>query len=278
MTITDQPPVRDAWNAIAPGYDEYVTPTHEHVSRAALEAAGLGAETRFLDVAAGTGALSLPAARLGARVVATDIAPAMVERLEERADAEGLANLEARVMDGHALELEDEAFDISASQYGVMLFPDLPRALGEMVRVTVPDGRVCLVVYGDPSEVEFLGFFMRAMRAVIPDFEGLPLDPLPLPFQASEPATLVQRLEDAGLADVHIETVTEELAFQAGRELWDWLMNSNPISGMLIADTTEEQRAAARDAMEGLIRERAGDGDTAVLTSPVHIGVGTKPA
>jgi len=40
---------------------------------------------RLLDVAAGSGALAIPAARRGARVVATDISPAMIERLTARA-------------------------------------------------------------------------------------------------------------------------------------------------------------------------------------------------
>lgn len=277
MSEVEQTNARDAWNEIAAGYDEFVTPTHVDVAETALEVAGLQPGMRFLDVAAGTGALSLPAGRLGAQVVATDIAPAMVEHLEARASADGLSNVEARVMDGHDLHFEDDTFDVAGSQYGVMLFPDLPRAVEEMVRVTTFGGRVCLVVFGDPTEVEFLGFFVRAMRTVIPDFEGLPLDPLPLPFQASDPGTLEQRLREPGLEDVRVESVTEELAFRTGGELWDWLMYSNPIPGMLVADTTEDQRAAAREAMDGLLRERAAGGDAAVITNPVHIGVGTKP-
>lgn len=275
MTTQQRQP-QEAWDTIAAGYDEFVTPTHAHVSKAALDAVGLDEEMRFLDVAAGTGALSLPAARLGAEVIATDISPAMVEHLEARAKAEGLSNVEARVMDGHALELEDDAFDVSGSQYGVMLFPDLPRALGEMVRVTRPGGRVFLVVFGNPEEVEFLEFFMRAMHAVVPDFEGLPSDPTPLPFQVADPQRLRQRLQEAGLEEVHVETVSEEMEFDSGRQLWEWLMNSNPIAGALVADTTEEQQAAAREALDEMLRERAGGSGPAVLTNPVHIGIGTK--
>ncbi|MDL5363078.1 class I SAM-dependent methyltransferase [Halalkalicoccus sp. NIPERK01] len=273
---TQQQQTREAWDAIAAGYDEFVTPTHRPVSKTALDTAGLQRGMRFLDVAAGTGALSLPAARIGAEVVATDISPAMVEHLEARAKAMGFPNVEARVMDGHALELEDDTFDVSGSQYGVMLFPDLPRALGEMVRVTTPGGRVFIVVFGDPEEVEFLGFFMRAMRTVIPDFEGLPLDPTPLPFQVSDPRKLRQRLREAGLKEVHVETVAEELEFDSGHHLWDWLMNSNPIAGALVADTTEEQRIAARKVLDEMLRARAGETGPAVLTQPVHIGIGTK--
>ena len=275
MSTDERQQTQEAWNAIARGYDEFVTPTHHWLAEVALDAAGVRLGMRFLDVAAGTGALSLPAARLGAQVVATDLAPAMVTHLEARATEEGLSNLEARVMDGHDLELESDGFDVAGSQFGVMLFPDLPRALGEMARVTRPGGHVFLVVYGDPAEVEFLGFFMRAMHAVVPDFEGLPLDPTPLPFQVADPRKLRQRLAEAGLEDVRVETVTEELTFHSGHQLWDWLMNSNPISGMLVADTTDEQRAAARDALDELLRERAGGSGPAVLTNPVHVGIGT---
>src|SRR3712207_1125100 len=117
--------IRTAWDEIAAGYDECVTPTHMWLANEALRLAGLRPGMRLLDVAPGSGALSIPAARLGALVLAADLSPNMVERLKARAREEGLSNVEARVMDGHALELEDDTFDISGSQFGVMLFPDL---------------------------------------------------------------------------------------------------------------------------------------------------------
>ena len=61
-----------AWDAIAAGYDRHVTPTEVPLAIEALGLAGLQPGDYFLDVAAGTGGLSLPAARLGAKVVATD--------------------------------------------------------------------------------------------------------------------------------------------------------------------------------------------------------------
>lgn len=73
---------RQAWNGIASGYDEFVTPTHLGLANEALGRAGLRPGMRFLDVAAGSGALSIPAARIGAQVLAIDISPEMVERLE----------------------------------------------------------------------------------------------------------------------------------------------------------------------------------------------------
>src|SRR6185295_3049255 len=94
--------------------------------------------------------------------------------------AEGLRSAEGRVMDCHALALPDDTFDVTGSQFGVMLVPDQPRALRELVRVTKRGGRVLVIAYGSPAELEFLQFFIGALQAVAPDFSGLPDDPPPL--------------------------------------------------------------------------------------------------
>ena len=187
---------------LAEGYDRYVAPQEAELANEALALVGLRAGQRFLDVAAGTGGLSLPAARLGAKVLATDWSPAMIERFEARVREEGLPDAEGRVMDCHALQLEDNTFDVTGSQFGVMLVPDQPRALQEMVRVTKPGGRVLVIAYGPPAELEFLHLFIGALQAVVPDFAGVPDDPPPLEFQVADPEVLRQRLIDAGLKDV----------------------------------------------------------------------------
>ena len=177
----------EAWDAIALGYDRYVAPQEVDLANEALRLVDLEPGERFLDVAAGTGGLSLPAARLGAEVLATDWSPAMIERFEARVREEGLSKAEGRVMDCHALDLPDGSFDVTGSQFGVMLVPDQPRAFREMVRVTKPGGRVLVIAYGSPAEFESLQIFISALKTVPPDFEGLPDDPPPLEFQVSDP-------------------------------------------------------------------------------------------
>jgi ubiquinone/menaquinone biosynthesis C-methylase UbiE len=266
----------EAWDAIAAGYDRYVAPQEAALAEEALRLVGLKAGERFLDVAAGTGGLSLPAARLGGDVVATDWSPAMIEQFEARVRDEGLSNAEGRVMDCHALDLPDDSFDVTGSQFGVMLVPDQPRALREMVRVTKPGGRVLVIAYGSPAELEFLQFFISALQAVAPDFPGLPDDPPPLEFQVADPEVLRQRLTDAGLKEVRVERSAERPAFGSGQEMWDWVLYGNPIPGMLVADLTEEQQARLRQVLDGMLRERLGGNGPAVLTNPVNIGIGTK--
>lgn len=75
----------EAWDSIAALYDEHVAPGESELATAGLRLAGLKAGGTFVDVAAGTGGLSLPAARLGAKVLATDWSPKMIEHFNARA-------------------------------------------------------------------------------------------------------------------------------------------------------------------------------------------------
>jgi ubiquinone/menaquinone biosynthesis C-methylase UbiE len=268
---------RQAWDRIASGYDRTNTPTQMWLGNEALRRVGLRAGTRFLDVAAGSGALSVPAARMGADVLATDQSPVMLDLLDRRARKEVLS-IETRVMDGHALELDDDRFEMAGSQFGVMLFPDMPKGIREMARVVKSGGRVVVVAYGDPHQIDFLEFLIRAVQAVRPGFDGPPMDPLPLPFQLSDPERLRRELSQARLREVSVETITERTPFTAGEELWDWIVCSNPIVGEVLGQLqlTEDEKDVVRGALDHMVRERAKDSGTAVLTSPINIGFGTK--
>lgn len=268
---------RADWDRIAQGYDRTNTPTQMWLGNEGLRRTELRSGMRFLDVAAGSGALSIPAARLGARVLATDQSPVMLELLDRRAREEGL-EIETRAMDGHALKLDDDSFDMAGSQFGVMLFPDMPKGISEMARVVKPGGRVLMNVYGDPHRIEFLGFLVTAVQSVRPDFTGPPMDPPPLPFQLQDPERLHKELTAAGLADIKIETIIETTEFQSGEHLWDWLLSSNPIVEMVLGELNlrSEETDVIQQTLDQLVRERAGDSGPAALTSPINIGIGTK--
>lgn len=268
---------RMAWDKIAPGYDRTNTATQMWLGNEGLRRAGVSAGQRFLDVASGSGALSIPAARLGAHVLATDQSPVMLKLLTARARQEGL-NIETRVMDGHALELDDNHFDMAGSQFGVMLFTDMPKGIREMVRVVKPGGRVLLTAYGDPHQIDFLGFFISAVQSVRPDFNGPPPEPPPLPFQLADPERLRNEFVDAGLKDVKVETIIESTEFADGRELWDWIIWSNPIVELVLTslNLTADERGVVEQTLGKICRERSGGSGRVTLSNPVNIGFGTK--
>lgn len=276
VAATDLGRTRTAWDAIADGHGEPVTPMGDWtLPEGALDHAGLADGDRFLDVAAGSGALALPAARRGADVVAVDLSPTMVQRLQILADREGRSNVEARVMEGHALDLPDDAFDVAGSRFGVAVLPDLPRALSEMVRVTRPGGRVFLVVYGPPPEVGFIDTLLEAVRKGVPDLEVPPMDPPALPFQVSDPDKLRQALAEAGLSEIEVEPADHAIEFRSADHMWDWVTSNDPIGADIAADLTEDQREMVLEVLEFELLQRTNGSRTAVLDNLVYTGVGT---
>lgn len=198
------------WTDLAADYEALAEPFTRQYARAALAMAGeVGPGTRVLDVAAGTGALSLLAAEAGARVLATDLSPGMVARLSERLAA--FPGCAARVMDGQALDTPDGAFDAVFSIFGVMLFPDWRRGLRELARATRTGGRGCLAVWQGSSGAGPMVLLVEAMRSAFPDKEP-PATPEGM-AALNPPGALASELGAAGFGDVEVRAVAGE---------WTW--------------------------------------------------------
>jgi ubiquinone/menaquinone biosynthesis C-methylase UbiE len=143
--------------------------TLQIVGEVLCESIDLRSTERVLDVAAGNGNATLAAARRFARVTSTDYVPALLERGRRRADAEGL-DIVFETADAEALPYPDASFDVVLSTFGVMFAPDHPRAAAEMLRVTLPGGRIGLASW-TPSG--FLGDLFRAVAKHVPPPAGV---------------------------------------------------------------------------------------------------------
>ena len=120
--------------------------------------------TRVLDVAAGTGNASLPAAARGAHVTASDLTPELLEAGRRRADAEAL-QLEWAEADAERLPFADASFDVVMSAIGVMFAPHHQAAADELVRVCRPGGTVGLLCWTPEG---MLGALFRTMKPFMP--------------------------------------------------------------------------------------------------------------
>ena len=109
-----------------------------------VEACGIGAGMTVLDVAAGTGNASLPAAEAGADVTASDLTPELLEAGRRRADAAGVT-LEWAEADAEHLPFADASYDVVMSAIGAMFAPHHQDVADELVRVCRPGGTIAML-------------------------------------------------------------------------------------------------------------------------------------
>ena len=193
----------DHWDTAALHYEKTAHPFTSRFAEDAIARVPLGPDSRVLDVAAGTGALAFLAARTGAHILATDFSQGMVDRIA----AAGLPNVEARVMDGQALALEDGSYDAVFSIFGVIMFPDWRKGLAEMARVTRPGGYGVVATWQGRGAASFL-LLGEIRRKLFPDSEAMTM---PSAIDAlCDPSNFARALTDAGYRDPKIEHVTHD--------------------------------------------------------------------
>jgi SAM-dependent methyltransferase len=198
----------DAWHRWGPTLTEWLGPATELM----LDLARIRAGDRVLDLAAGTGQQSIACARRvgpGGRVLATDIAPRILEYAAAEAHREGMRQIEVRAMDGEHLDLPEASFDAVISRVGLIYFPDQRRALAGIRRVLVPGGRVAAMVYSPADRNLFFSLPVSIIRRRAN--LGPPLPGQPGPFSLGGPGVLETALREAGFRDVESRTVAAPL-------------------------------------------------------------------
>ena len=119
-------------------------------------------DERVLDIAAGSGNASVPAARTGAHVVASDLTPELLDiGRAEHPDA----GIDWQVADAEALPWPDASYDVVMSVVGVMFAPHHQLAADELLRVLRPGGRLGVISWTPEG---FIGRLFATMRGFVP--------------------------------------------------------------------------------------------------------------
>ena len=165
---------------------------------------------KVLDLGAGDGTTALPEARLGADVLAVDIARNLVEAGRRRAQEHGLTNL--RYEQGDATNLQgiaDRSFDLAVSIFGAMFAPRPFDVAKELVRVTRPGGRIVMGnwIPGDPTLVAQI---LRISAAYTPP----PPEGFVSPMTWGVEAHVVERFGAAGVAKERISFARDTYTFE----------------------------------------------------------------
>lgn len=129
-----------------------------------VEACGITSRHNVLDVAAGSGNAAIPAAMMGAKVVASDLTPELFEAGRREAANRGVS-LDWQEADAEALPFADAEFDVVMSCLGVMFAPHHQQAADELLRVCKPGGTIGLLHWTPEG---FIGRMFATMKPFAP--------------------------------------------------------------------------------------------------------------
>ncbi|MFZ1115914.1 MAG: class I SAM-dependent methyltransferase [Propionibacteriaceae bacterium] len=210
-----------------------------------VDAAGIKAGDLVLDVAAGSGNAAIPAARGGARVIASDLTPELLETGQKLA-AEAGVQLTWETADAEALPYGDSEFDAVLSCLGVMFAPHHQTSADELIRVCRPGGTIGLLSW-TPSG--FIGQMFATMR---PYAAPPPPGAQPPPLWGSEDH--VRELLGARVEQVRTETrtlrVTHYTSPEAFRDYFKTNYGPTISAYRFIADDHERVAALDHDLTE----------------------------
>ena len=234
-----------------------------------VDAARIAPGARVLDVACGTGILAREAAkRVGASgsVVGVDPGAGMLAVAAKLGP-----EIEWRNGAAEELPCDGASFDAVASQFGLMFFRDRVQAIREMVRVLAPGGRLAVAVWDSLENSESYAIEVELLDRVAGKPAG---DALRAPFVLGDKEELKRLFDEAGVADVEIQTQMGRGRFPNIRtmveaDLRGWL----PVMGVFLDEPTIERVLA--EAENALSRYLTPDG-TVEFDSPAHIVTGRK--
>jgi len=261
------------WDTTADAYDRKLFPFTSLFAADALRALRLKPGAYVLDLAAGSGAFSLLAAREGSNVLAIDFSPAMIQRLQRRARVEGLDGIRTAVMDGQALDLPDDGFDAAASIFGLIFFPDRAAGFTELHRVLKPTGRVAVTAWSSPDRAVFVSVLRQAaVRAgvVLP-----PPERIPAIFSLADPEQFEREMTSAGFADVQVTRIFHTWDVPRPEDFFESVDGTSPVFAPTLALIGEKNLPAVKRSLVDVLKENYGTGPTRI-PGEAWLGTGRK--
>lgn len=199
-----------------------------------------------LELACGTGIATRAATGFlppDAAIIATDLNESMVNVARRHAAD---PRVTFTVADAQALGFPDRSFDVVFCQFGVMFFPDKPRAMREARRVLAPGGRYVFSVWDslehNPMTATVHATLARLFPASPPDFYNTP-------FGWFDRGEIERSVRAAGFDRVSIEAVTFPSVAPSADDAARGLVEGTPVAAQLkdrgVTDAEPVRRAVA---------------------------------
>jgi SAM-dependent methyltransferase len=226
---------RRLWGTDPQAWAELAEAHNRPLFESVLDAAGVGAGTRVLDVGCGAGLTLALAARRGAEPSGIDISPGLLGVARER-----LPGADLRDGDMETLPFADAAFDAVLGVNAFQFAGDPERALREAARVVRRGGRVVASLFAAPERSQGT-VVHEAMSALVPPESAGDH----APYALSAPGNLEAALAAAGLTVAgHGEVVCE----------WRYATMDDAVRGLLCsAGGARAVEAAGEDAVRAVL-------------------------
>lgn len=260
---------RQGWGAKADDYDTFAGQITVGAVAPLLDAAGVRAGMRALDVACGPGYVAGSANARGAHAIGVDFAANMIAEARRR-----YPGVEFSEGDAENLAFDAASFDAVVCAFGILHFADPDKAIAEAYRVLRPDGRYAFTVWMGPDRHDLFAIVLRALETHGNMQVSLP--PAPPIFRFSDPAECRRALTQAGFMD----TSVSELALGWRAPSVDTILNCIYKSTVRTSMMLERQTPDALDSIHRAIRvgaERFMRGGEYEMAWPAVLAAAQKP-
>ncbi|MHB1084617.1 MAG: class I SAM-dependent methyltransferase [Thiobacillus sp.] len=262
--------LKETFDAASVGYDRPALRFFKHAADHLSDRMALKGGERILDVACGTGAVSLAcAARLDTgRVTGVDISEGMLEQARAKAHARQLGNLAFKCTDLDSMDFGADAFDGACSGFGVFFMPDMEAAFIKIARHVRPGGAIGIS--------SFSGAVMEPLStAFIERIQGYGVEIPPLSWKRLDAVAKHQALYTAaGINQVETQSVQVGYDLTGFDQWWDilWFSGFRGMLNQLSPGEREQFRQEHRTEIERVATDRS-----IWLNVDVLISVGHKP-
>ncbi|MGN2634913.1 class I SAM-dependent methyltransferase [Nocardia takedensis] len=261
----------DLWDLVADGYAEFAPTIMRPFASHALEVAGPAADARIVDVAAGSGVLTLRAAGQVASVHAVDISERMLARLRAAVRTADLDNVTVDRADGEALPFDTNTFDAAFSLFGLMFFRDRGAGFAELFRVLRPGGVAVVSSWAPIADSPLMMMMFEANAAADPDLQ----EPQPDFLSLENPEVFAGEMRAAGFAGVTIQRHTAAISFDNSEEFWETMVLGSASMQWLRRECGERLWAERSRTMRAYLDEVYRPHRP--LTTTAFLGIGHKP-
>jgi enediyne biosynthesis protein CalE5 len=216
------------WRSVSEGWRKNDAQLRENagaVTTRMLALAGISNGDSVLDIASGTGEPAIPAAQIvgdNGSVIGIDLVDEMLAIAREKANIQGLTNINFQTVDGKGLHFDAAQFDAVTCRWGLMFMPEPQAILQQIHHVLKDDGRVVVSCWAEPERNPF---FTHAM-SILKNHMEVPQPPAGAPgvFAFANRERLESTLRDSGFHHIEIEDLAfNMIEVNSGEEYWQMM-------------------------------------------------------